>query len=58
MSEQEIQMFKEFFSKYCFKEIDKGNCNEDLCELCPVGKAYEEIFDRFTDDEDGLDEDE
>ena len=51
MTEQEKQTFRELFSKYCRQEINKGHCDADVCEWCPVNKAYDEIFYRFTEDE-------
>ncbi len=45
MSEEDITQFKELFSKYCRQEINAGHCTDDSCELCPINRAYEEIFD-------------
>lgn len=58
MTEQEMKTFKELFSKYCRQEINKGHCEAGSCDICSVNNAYEEIFDRFADTEDDLDEDE
>lgn len=41
MNKQEMQAFRELFSKYCRQEINKGHCES----------AYDEIFNRFSDDE-------
>ena len=43
--------FRELFSKYCRQEINKGHCESDGCEFCSVNSAYDEIFNRFSDDE-------
>lgn len=43
--------FKKLFSKYCRQEIDKGHCSDNECELCPINKAYDEIFYLFNDEE-------
>ena len=52
-----MQAFKELFSKYCRQEINKGHCEEDCCDICPVNNAYDEIFNRFADkDDDSLEE--
>lgn len=51
MTAQEKQTFKELFSKYCRQEINAGHCDADGCEWCPIDKAYDEIFNRFTDDD-------
>lgn len=50
VSEEELQQFKELFSKYCRQEINKGHCDDGSCELCPVNAAYDEIFCKFADD--------
>ena len=52
MTGQEMQTFKELFSKYCRQEINKGHCEADSCDICSINNAYEEIFDRFADTED------
>ena len=49
MTEEELQLFKELFSKYCRQEINSGHCAEDSCELCHVNSAYDEIFHKFSD---------
>jgi hypothetical protein len=51
MNKQEMQAFRELFSKYCRQEINKGHCESDGCEFCSVDSAYDEIFNRFSDDE-------
>ena len=51
MNKQEMQAFRELFSKYCRQEINKGHCESDGCEFCSVNSAYDEIFNRFSDDE-------
>ena len=33
------------------QEINKGHCESDGCEFCSVNSAYDEIFNRFSDDE-------
>ena len=58
MTEEELQLFKELFSKYCRKEINKGHCAEDSCELCPVNAAYDEIFHKFANEPEDEDCDE
>lgn len=59
MSKEEMQAFRELFSKYCRQEINRGHCEPDCCDFCPVNSAYDEIFNRFTDDgEDSNDDDE
>lgn len=52
MSEEETTAFGTLFSKYCRQEISKGHCEADACEFCPVNQAYDEIFNKFADDED------
>lgn len=47
----ERKAFRELFSKYCRQEINKGHCDSDGCEFCPVNSAYDEIFNRFSDEE-------
>ena len=47
----ERKAFRKLFSKYCRQEINKGHCEPDGCEFCPVNSAYDEIFNRFSDDE-------
>ena len=51
MNKQEMQAFRELFSKYYRQEINKGHCESDGCEFCSVNSAYDEIFNRFSDDE-------
>lgn len=51
MNKQEMQAFRELFSKYCRQEINKGHCESDGCEFCSVNSTYDEIFNRFSDDE-------
>ena len=58
MTEKELRLFKELFSKYCRHEINKGHCVEDSCELCPVNSAYDEIFHKFADEQEDEDCDE
>ncbi len=50
MTEKEMQLFKELFSKYCRQEINRGLCTEDTCFLCPINAAYEKIFKKAIDD--------
>ena len=57
MNKEEMQAFHELFSKYCRQEINKGRCEADFCENCPVNNAYDEIFNRFADDEEDSDDD-
>lgn len=45
------------FSKYCRQEINRGHCEPDCCDFCPVNSAYDEIFNRFTDDEEDSNDD-
>lgn len=52
MNKEEMQVFRELFSKYCRQEINKGHCEADCCDLCPVNNAYDEIFNRFADEDD------
>ena len=47
MNKQEMQAFRELFSKYCRQEINKGHCESDGCEFCSVNSAYDEIFNRI-----------
>lgn len=58
MTSEETQQFKALFRTYCLEEIDKGHCDDDSCELCPVNGAYDEIFCKFADDADEGDCDE
>ncbi len=51
MNKEEMQTFRVLFIKYCRQEINKGHCEADSCEFCPVNNAYDEIFNRFADDE-------
>ena len=51
MTKEEKSTFKELFGKYCRQEVDKGHCEADTCEWCPINKAYNEIFDDFNDEE-------
>lgn len=44
MNKQEMQAFRELFSKYCRQEINKGHCESDGCEFCSVNSAY--LFDQ------------
>lgn len=50
MTAEEKATFKELFSKYCRQEINKGHCEEG-CDLCPVNRAYDEIFYEFNDND-------
>lgn len=36
MNKQEMQAFRELFSKYCRQEINKGHCESDGCEFCSL----------------------
>lgn len=54
MTEQEVQIFKELFGKYCQQEMDEGHC--ETCEGCLVNNAYMEIFDKYANCEDDADE--
>lgn len=56
MNKEEMQAFRELFSKYCRQEINKRHCEADSCDICPVNSAYDEIFNRFADDEGDDDE--
>ena len=49
MSKEEMQVFSKLFSKYCRQEINRGHCEPDCCDFCPVNSAYDEIFNRFTE---------
>ena len=51
MTAEEKSTFKELFGKYCRQEVNKGHCEADTCEWCPINKAYDEIFYEFEDDE-------
>ena len=53
MNKEEMHAFRELFSKYCRQEINKGHCEADSCDICPVNSAYDEIFNRFADDDGG-----
>lgn len=55
MTEQELQQFKALFSQYCRQEMNDGKCVADGCDLCPVNRAYEEIF-KEPDEPDTVDE--
>lgn len=44
MNKQEMQAFRELFSKYCRQEINKGHCESDGCEFCSVNSAYGEFI--------------
>lgn len=57
MSKEEMQVFSKLFSKYCRQEINRGHCEPDCCDFCPVNSAYDEIFNRFTDDEEDSNDD-
>ena len=57
MSKEEMQVFSKLFSKYCRQEINRGHCAPDCCDFCPVNSAYDEIFNRFTDDEEDSNDD-
>lgn len=57
LSAEEIEQFKNLFSKFCQGEINAGRCGGDTCEWCPINKAYEEIFDSLEEDEECEDED-
>lgn len=50
-------MISILFSQYCRQEINRGHCEPDCCDLCPVNSAYDEIFNRFTDDEEDSNDD-
>ena len=52
MNKQEMQAFRELFSKYCRQEINKGHCESDGCEFCSVNSAYDEM-DLFDFNHDG-----
>ena len=39
MNKQEMQAFRELFSKYCRQEINKGHCESDGCEFCSVNSV-------------------
>jgi hypothetical protein len=51
MTAEEKATFKGLFAKYCRQEINKGHCQEDCCDICPVNNAYDEIFYKFNDEE-------
>lgn len=57
MSKEEMQVFRKLFRQYCRQEINRGHCEPDCCDCCPVNSAYDEIFNRFTDDEDDSNDD-
>lgn len=57
MSKEEMQVFSKLFSQYCRQEINRGHCEPDCCDLCPINSAYDEIFNRFTDDEEDSNDD-
>ena len=44
MTTSEMKLFNQLFGKYCSQEIQKGHCVADGCIVCPVNRAYEEIF--------------
>lgn len=46
MTNDELRAFKTLFGKYCRAKMEKGHCNADECEWCPIIKAYEEV-ERF-----------
>lgn len=50
-------VFSKLFSQYCRQEINRGHCEPDCCDFCPVNSAYDEIFNRFTDDEEDSNDD-
>lgn len=50
MSKEEMQVFSKLFSQYCRQEINRGHCEPDC-------SAYDEIFNRFTDDEEDSNDD-
>lgn len=52
MNKQEMQAFRELFSKYCRQEINKGHCESDGCEFCSVNSAYDDM-DLFDFNHDG-----
>lgn len=35
----------------------RGHCEPDCCDFCPVNSAYDEIFNRFIDDEEDSNDD-
>lgn len=37
-------------SKYCRLSVNKGLCQEDDCEYCPVGLAFEMLRDKADDE--------
>lgn len=49
LTPEETAQFKQLFSKFCRGEINAGKCDADGCELCPVNRAYDEIFDSLDD---------
>ena len=58
LTENEIQRFKELFSKFCRGEINEGHCEDDECGFCPIGNAYTAIFVACEDDEDECEDEE
>lgn len=40
MSKEEMQVFSKLFSQYCRQEINRGHCEPDCCDLCPINSAY------------------
>lgn len=49
LTPEETTQFKQLFSKFCRGEMNAGKCDDDSCELCPVNRAYTEIFDSLDD---------
>ena len=37
-------------AKYCRLSVNKGLCQEDDCEYCPVGLAFEMLRDKADDE--------
>lgn len=40
-------------SKYCRLSVNKGLCQEDDCEFCPMNLAYEMLRDKTEDFSEG-----
>lgn len=57
MTKEEMREFRKLFSKYCNQETSNGRCAEDSCDICPINSAYDEIFNRFADDEEDSNDD-
>ena len=45
MTHEEEQLLKELLNKFCRKEINEENCEEDDCEFCAINKAWHRIFE-------------